>query len=496
MTTQTKINNIISQACDVLRDTLSAHEYGEYILSLLFVKYLSDAHKDTLEQLRAKYGEDSKRIDVFMGYETFKLGEDCIFEHLIKHRREPKIGEIINEVLRKIERSNEDKLDGIFRGIDFNSNKLGESRERAERLCSLLEVFDHPELDLRPSKLEGRDIIGDAYEYLIARFASESGAVSGQFYTPSAVSTLLAKLVAPKESSTIYDPTCGSGSLLIRAAKEIGNSNFLLYGQEINDHAHALCRMNMHLHGIVDSVIMLGDTLSSPKHVEADGSLKQFDYIVANPPFSRKWSGGGGGKSQKDPYGRFDDYAPPPKGCADYAFVLHMLKSLKKSGAMAVILPRGVLYREKSEGKIRQKLIERNLLHAIIELPNNLFYKTTIPACILVFKPTRDTTDILFIDASQDYEKGKNQNAITSEHIVKIITAYEGYASIDKYAYRASREEIEANEYDCYVSLYVDRFDKEEEIDIDATREQIARLESNLEQRGRQMADYLAELGL
>lgn len=296
MTTQTKINNIIESACDVLRGLVDASEYKDYILALFFVKYLSDAHKDALEQLRAEYGEDSKRIDALMDYETFRLEEDCVFEHLIRHRREPKIGEIINEVLHKIERSNEDKLDGIFRGIDFNSNKLGESRERAERLCSLLEVFDHPELDLRPSKLEGRDIIGDAYEYLIANFASDVGKKSGEFYTPSEVSTLLAKLVAPKESSTIYDPTCGSGSLLIRAAKEIGNDNFVIYGQESNGQTHALCRMNMYLHQINEPKIQRGDTLNTPKHLEADGSLKQFDYIVANPPFSQKdwWRGGGG----------------------------------------------------------------------------------------------------------------------------------------------------------------------------------------------------------
>ena len=296
MTTQTKINSIIWQACNVLRGSVDAGEYKDYILPLFFVKYLSDARKDTLEQLRAKYGEDSKRIDAFMGYETFRLEEDCVFEHLIKHRREPKIGEIINEVLRKIERSNEDKLDGIFRGIDFNSNKLGESRARAELLCRLLEVFDHPELDLRPSKLEGRDIIGDAYEYLIANFASGAGKKGGEFYTPSEVSTLLAKLAAPKESSTIYDPTCGSGSLLIRAAKEIGNDNFVIYGQESNGQTHALCRMNMYLHQINEARIAWGDTLNTPKHLEADGSLKQFDYIVANPPFGEEkwWSGGGG----------------------------------------------------------------------------------------------------------------------------------------------------------------------------------------------------------
>lgn len=207
-------------------------------------------------------------------------------------------------------------------------------------------------------------------------------------------------------------------------------------------------------------------------------------------------AGGGGYKSLKDPYGRFDDYATPPKGCADYAFVLHMLKSLKKSGTMAVILPHGVLFRGSSEDKIRQKLIERNLLHAVIGLPNNLFYSTTIPACILVLKPTRSTTDILFIDASQDYEKDKNKNKLAPEHIAKIITAYEGYASIDKYAYRASKEEVEENDYNLNIPRYVDRFDKEEEIDIEATKEQIARLESSLEQRRKQMADYLTELGL
>jgi len=426
-TTQDTINNVVWKACDTFRGTMDGSDYKDYVLTMLFVKYLSDFYKEKLELLRAEYGEKSERIEAKLKKEKFKLDESCTFEYLLTNKEAVNLGEIMNKTLEKIEEDNKDKLEGIFRSIDFNNkNKLGDTKERNAILQNLLEDFSDTRLDLRPSMLEGNDIIGDAYEYLIAHFASDAGKKGGEFYTPSEVSTLLAKLVEPKEGDMIYDPTCGSGSLLIKASKEVGSKNFRLYGQEKNGQTHALCKMNMFLHEINDAVIEWGDTIRNPLHLQ-DNLIKTFDIVVANPPFSLdKW---GADFALNDPFMRFASYALPPKSKGDYAFVVHMIKSLNNNGKMGVVLPHGVLFRGANEGKIRQKLIEENLLDAVIGLPANLFYGTSIPACILVFKKNRANEDVLFIDASKEFEKGKNQNSLTEQNIKKIVATYKN--SID-----------------------------------------------------------------
>ena len=372
-TTQETINNVVWKACDTFRGTMDGSDYKDYVLTMLFVKYLSDFYKEKLELLRAEYGDKSDRIEAKLKKEKFKLDESCTFEYLLAHKEAVNLGEIMNKTLEKIEEDNKDKLEGIFRSIDFNNkNKLGDTKERNAILQNLLEDFSDSRLDLRPSMLEGNDIIGDAYEYLIAHFASDAGKKGGEFYTPSEVSTLLAKLVEPKDGDMIYDPTCGSGSLLIKASKEVGSKNFRLYGQEKNGQTHALCKMNMFLHEINDAVIEWGDTIRNPLHLQ-DNLIKTFDIVVANPPFSLdKW---GADFAENDPFMRFGSYALPPKSKGDYAFVVHMIKSLGSNGKMGVVLPHGVLFRGSSEGKIRQKLIEENLLDAVIGLPANLFLR-------------------------------------------------------------------------------------------------------------------------
>ena len=421
-TTQETINNVVWKACDTFRGTMDGSDYKDYVLTMLFVKYLSDFYKEKLEQLIVEYGDKTERIEAKLKKEKFKLDESCTFEYLLAHKEAANLGEIMNKTLEKIEEDNKDKLEGIFRSIDFNNkNKLGDTKERNAILQNLLEDFSDSRLDLRPSMLEGNDIIGDAYEYLIAHFASDAGKKGGEFYTPSEVSTLLARLVEPKDGDMIYDPTCGSGSLLIKASKEVGSKNFRLYGQEKNGQTHALCKMNMFLHEINDAVIEWGDTIRNPLHLQ-DNLIKTFDIVVANPPFSLdKW---GADFAGNDPFMRFSSYALPPKSKGDYAFVVHMIKSLNKNGKMGVVLPHGVLFRGSSEGKIRQKLIEENLLDAVIGLPANLFYGTSIPACILVFKKNRANEDVLFIDASKEFEKGKNQNSLTAQNIDKIVSVY------------------------------------------------------------------------
>ena len=492
-TTQETINNIVWRACDTFRGTMDSNEYKDYVLTMLFVKYLSDFYKEKLEELHKKYKGNEERITKSLKREKFVLDERCTFDYLLKHKEASNIGEIINKALERIEEDNKEKLEGIFRNVDFNSEvKLGNTKERNSILKNLLEDFANEKLDLRPSVLKGNDVIGDAYEYLIAHFASDAGKKGGEFFTPSSVSTLLAKLVEAKEGDRIYDPTCGSGSLLIKASKEVGNENFAIYGQEKNGQTHALCKMNMFLHEINDANIAWGDTLRNPLHIENDHLMK-FDVVVANPPFSLdKW---GAEDLADDKFGRFK-YGLPPKSKGDYAFVEHMLASLNAQGRMGVVLPHGVLFRGASEGKIRRQIINDNLLDAVIGLPANLFFGTGIPATILIFKKGRENTDVLFIDASREFNKDKNQNSIDDEHIAKILDTYKNRKEIDKYSHIATIEEIQENDYNLNIPRYVDTFEEEEPVDIEATKANIAKIEAELVEVKKQMQGYLEELGL
>ena len=346
-------------------------------------------------------------------------------------------------------------------------------------------------LDLRPSNLEGNDIIGDAYEYLIGKFASDAGKKAGEFYTPSEVSTLLAKLVEPKDGERICDPTCGSGSLLLKAAKEVGSKNVSLYGQEVNGSTWALARMNMFLHEMDNARIEWGDTINNPQLREQDNLMK-FDVVVANPPFSLdKW---GAEEATADRYNRFHR-GVPPKSKGDYAFITHMIETLNEHGRAGVVLPHGVLFRGSSEGKIRKQLIEENLLKAVIGLPSNLFFGTGIPATILIFDKNKSTYEVLFIDASNEYESGKNQNKLSEENIAKIFDTFLSWETKDKYSYIAKKEEIIENDYNLNIPRYVDTFEEEEPVDIAATQKEIAELKKELVMVENQMADYLKELG-
>ena len=492
-TTQETINNIVWKACDTFRGTMDSSEYKDYVLTMLFVKYLSDFYKEKLEELHKKYKGNEERIAKSLKREKFVLDESCTFDYLLKHKEAPNIGEVINKALERIEEDNKEKLEGIFRNVDFNSDtKLGKTKERNSILKHLLEDFANEKLDLRPSMLKGNDVIGDAYEYLISHFASDAGKKGGEFFTPSSVSTLLAKLVEAKEGDRIYDPTCGSGSLLIKASKEVGSPNFAIYGQERNGQTHALCKMNMFLHEINDANIAWGDTLRNPLHIENDHLMK-FDVVVANPPFSLdKW---GAEELANDHYNRFV-YGLPPKSKGDYAFVQHMLASLNAQGRMGVVLPHGVLFRGASEGKIRKGIIADNLLDAVIGLPANLFFGTGIPAAILIFKKNRANKDVLFIDASREFNKEKNQNTLNDAHIKKILDTYHQRKEIEKYAHIATLEEIQENDYNLNIPRYVDTFEEEEPVNIEETKANIARIEAELSEVKKQMQAYLEELGL
>jgi type I restriction enzyme M protein len=492
--TQDEINNVVWRACDTFRGAVDPSEYKNYILTMLFIKYLSDLRKDIREGYEKKYHGDKQRVERALSRERFIVPEGCDFEYLYSRRDAANIGELINIALEKIEDANKTKLENVFRNIDFNSEvNLGQTKERNRRLKNLLEDFNNPKLDLRPSKIGNKDIIGDVYEYLIGKFAAGAGKKAGEFYTPPEVSTLLAKLLNPKLGDRICDPTTGSGSLLIRLAKEVPNHNFFLAGQESNGSTWSLCRMNMFLHELDNARIEWCDTITNPKLIEGD-SLMKFNIVVANPPFSLdKW---GAEHAENDRFRRFWR-GVPPKSKGDYAFICHMIEiALEGEGKVGVIVPHGVLFRGGAEGMIRRKLVEENLLEAVIGLPPNLFFGTTIPAAILLFNKGKKTKDVLFIDASREFLDGKNQNYLRTQDIEKIVKTYKAFKTVGKYAYRATFEEIQANEFNLNIPRYVDTFEEEEEIDIKAVQEEISTLEAELNFTRKEMTRYLKELGL
>jgi len=498
--TQQQVNNAAWAACDTFRGAVDPAQYKDYILVMLFLKYISDLWADHVRQYREQYGDDDARIRRRLERERFVLPEGASYYDLYEQRGEPNIGELINIALEKIEDTNRAKLEGVFRNIDFNSeSNLGRPKDRNRRLKNMLEDFAKPELDLNPSRVS-EDIIGECYIYLISRFASDAGKKAGEFFTPAPVSRLLAKLAGPMPGNTICDPACGSGSLLIRAAEEVGSDNFALYGQEVNGATWALARMNMFLHAKDAARIEWCDTLNNPTLVAGDHLMK-YDVVVANPPFSLKNWGAEG--ADTDTFKRFWR-GVPPKSKGDYGFITHMIEIAKRqSGRVAVIVPHGVLFRGGSEGTIRQKLIEENLLDAVIGLPANLFTTTGIPVAILVFDRSREEggpnearKDVLFIDASKEFTPGKTQNMLEDKHIEKVLDAYATRELVDKFAYVASPEEIAENHYNLNIPRYVDTFEPEEEIDVAAVQKEINAIEAELSDVRSRMAGYLKELGV
>lgn len=500
-----EINSVVWKACDTFRGVIDPSQYKDYILVMLFLKYVSDVYTEKHKEYLDKYDGDVARADRAMSLERFIVPDHSHFNYLYENRAESNIGELIDIGLADLEEANREKLTsadgaGIFRNISFNSSNLGDKKDKIGRLKNLLQDFK--ELDLKPSHLENNDIIGDAYEFLIKNFASNAGKKAGEFYTPAEVSTLLAKLTKSKPGARIYDPTCGSASLLIKAGNEVDDLNFSLYGQEANGSTWALAVMNMFLHGFDNASIRWGDTLRNPKHTEGD-SLMKFDTVVANPPFSLdKW---GQDEAENDKYNRFSR-GIPPKSKGDWAFILHMIESAyKDTGKIGVVVPHGVLFRSSSEGRIRKKLIEENLLDAVVGLPSNLFFGTGIPAAILIFNKGKEKrTNTLFIDASQHFASGKNQNQLLPEHIDRIVKSYTNFkenkltAGVieDKYSYVATIEEITENEFNLNIPRYVDTFEEEDEINITEVQTKIQSLEKELLEVREQMTNYLKELNV
>lgn len=498
--TQAEINNTVWKACDTFRGVIDPSQYKDYILTFLFVKYLSDLWKDRYNYHLNRYDGNIERTERAMRNERFQLPKHCQYDYLYTNRSEPNIGELINEALEELQDSNRTKLEGVFRNIDFNSEaNLGQTRDRNRRLKNLIEDFKN--VDLSPSHLESADVIGDVYEFLIERFASDAGKKAGEFYTPSPIATLLAALMNPQPGNRICDPTCGSGSLLIKVAQKIGSNNFSIYGQEVNGSTYALARMNMFLHGMDDATIRWGDTINNPLLLEGDNLMK-YDIVVANPPFSLdKWGAEDAGHDRHNRFWR----GVPPKSKGDFAFISHMIETAYEGkGKVGVVVPHGVLFRGAAEGKIRQQLIEDNVLEAIIGLPANLFFGTGIPTAIMVFNRGKQTSDVLFIDASKEYVEGKNQNSLSLENINHITETYRAFQTSKSevgvietmYAYRADIEEIRQNDYNLNIPRYVDTFEEEPDIDLKATQSEIDNLENQLTDIKQQMKAYLQELGI
>ena len=501
---------------NTLRGKMGADEFRDYILGFIFYKYLSERMSlfadEILKHDGIKFGdinensEDGRQmLDAIKEESVGRLGyflkPSELFHKLAERGGQQTnnfILEDLTDILRHIEQStmghdSEEDFEGLFEDLDLGSSKLGKSEnQKNELIAKVLVHLDQIDFRLQDTEV---DVLGDAYEYLIGQFASGAGKKAGEFYTPQEVSTILAKIVTAGKTSlkNVYDPTCGSGSLLLRVAKEVEEVGGY-YGQEMNPTTYNLARMNMILHGVHYQRFDLRneDTLEhpAPEHKEL-----RFDAVVANPPFSAKWSA----STIQEGDERFSAYGKlAPKTKADFAFVQHMIHHLDSNGTMACVLPHGVLFRGAAEGHIRKYLIEDcNWLDAVIGLPANIFYGTGIPTCILVLKKQRENPDdILFIDASQHFEKVGNQNQLRSEDIERIVSTYRKRESIEKFSHVAELSEVEENDFNLNIPRYVDTFEEEEPVDLAEVSEKLVALENEMGETDKVIAGFCKELGI
>jgi type I restriction enzyme M protein len=491
-----------------LRGKMDADEFRDYILGFIFYKYLSEKMNIYANNLLKEDNISFKQIDEnsSSGKEYLDIIEKEAIETLgyflkpnqlfssIVQGNKVSIEEL-EKTLNNIESStmgseSEDDFGNLFEDLDLNSTKLGKTVDTREDLIT--KVIGHlDKIDFEIENIDS-DVLGDAYEYLIAQFASGAGKKAGEFYTPQEVSKVLAKIVTTGKErlKNVYDPTCGSGSLLLRVAKEVKDvSQF--YGQELNRTTYNLARMNMIMHDVHYQKfdIKQEDTLEKPQHVDM-----KFEAIVANPPFSAQWSANPLFMSDE----RFSQYGKlAPKSKADYAFLTHMVHHLDDNGTLACVLPHGALFRGAAEGHIREFIIkEKNYLDAVIGLPANIFYGTSIPTCIIVLKKYRQSNDVLFIDASQHYEKIKTQNYLREEDINKIISTYRERKTEDKYSYLASKEDLLENEFNLNIPRYVDTFEEDEKVDLDLASDSLSKINKQIEEINKSIEDLCYELKL
>jgi len=491
--TQRELNTKVWQAADILRGSIDSADYKNYILGLLFLKRLSDVFVEEAEEIEKETGDKDLAWNDPDEHQFF-VPERARWDNI--RRVSIQIGDELNKACAELEDKNP-LMEGVLASIDFNSDKLGDAKQRDTTLLQLIQHFST--ISLKNIDLSEPDLPGRVYEFLIERFADDAGKKGGEFYTPRKVVQLLVALLDPQEGMRMCDPTVGSGGMLIESAHCVerngGNPrNLTLCGQEKNIGTWGICKMNMLLHGLPDADIRKGDVIRDPKFL-VDGQLMLFDREIANPPFSLdNW---GRDVAEEDGFGRFH-YGVPPRTKGDFAFVEHMVSTLNDEGKLAVVVPHGVLFRGGAEGKIRENMLKEDIVEAIIGLPSSLFYGTGIPAATLVVnknKPAERKGSVLLIDASQEYQEGKRQNTLRDQDLEKIVAAYRDYEDVERYCRVVPLTEIEENDYNLNISRYVDITTEEDPIDVTAAIRELRALEARRREIEAKMSGYLKELG-
>lgn len=486
------LKQFLWKSADILRGKIDSSDYKKYIFGLLFYKRMSDVWEEEYRNVLDEYkDEDIAKADY---NHRFQVSEDCQWRLVVNTSEN--IGQKLNDIFDKLTNANSPKLDKIFDDLDF-ANRDRFPEETLQRLVNHFSQHNFGNTYI------SSDLLGDAYEYLIGQFAADAGKKGGEFYSPREVERVIIGIVKPHQKDHIYDPTVGSGGFLLEAYSYLKNKlgeqiakSLYFYGQEINIGTFAIAKINMFLHGLDGADIRRGDTLVNPQFLNNLGNLQTFDIVVGNPPYSIKdWEFE---LFKNDKYGRTHGYELPPQKNADYAFVLHVLKSLNANGRAGIILPHGVLFRGGSEGRIREQIIENDLLEAVIGLPPKLFFGTGIPAAILIFnrnKPDNRKNKILIIDAEKDFFEGKNQNTLRKQDIDKIINAYDQYQNIEKYARVVDIKEIQENEFSLNVRRYIDSNEDKIEINVKQTWEDLQILEKEGNEINKKVANFIKELG-
>lgn len=486
-----QLEQFLWKSADILRGKIDSSDYKKYIFGLLFYKRISDVWDEEYRQVMESFKDETiARADY---NHRFQVPKECRWS-VIEEQAE-NIGVRLNEIFDKLTNANSPKLDRIFADLDFAS-KDRFPNETLQRLINHFSQYNFGDTYI------SSDLLGDAYEYLIKQFAADAGKKGGEFYTPREVERVIVQILKPHRKDHIYDPTVGSGGFLLEAfhylkereGEQVARTLYL-YGQEINIGTYAIAKINMFLHGLDSADIQRGDTLASPQFLNANGSLRTFDIVVANPPYSIKdWEFE---KFKSDRHGRTEGYEMPPQKNADYAFVLHIIKSMNQNGRAGVVLPHGVLFRGGAEGKIREQILKNDLLEAVIAMPAKLFYGVSIPVAILIFnrnKPEQRKGKILIIDAEREYSEGKNQNSLRVQDIQKIVKAYDNYEGIGNYARVVDLKEIGANEYSLNVRRYIVNDEKEEDIDVLAVWKELSKLEKERDLIDGKVRGFLKEL--
>ncbi len=479
------------KSADILRGKIDSSDYKKYIFGLLFYKRMSDVWDEEYESVMKEYND--KTIAGADYNHRFQVPKDCRW-NVITEQAES-IGQKLNDIFEKLANANSPKLDKIFDDLDF-SNRDRFPNETLQRLINHFSQYNFGNTYI------SSDLLGDAYEYLIKQFAADAGKKGGEFYTPREVEKVIIGILKPHQKDHIYDPTAGSGGFLLEAYDYLKQKSgekiaktLYLYGQELNISTFAIAKINMFLHGLDSADIRRGDTIANPQFLTQNGNLQTFDICVANPPYSIKDWESEIFKTNK--YGRLEGYDMPPEKNADYAFVLHIIKSMNVNGRAGIVLPHGVLFRGGAEGRIREQILKNDLIEAVIALPSKLFYGTGIPAAILILnknKPENKKNKVLIIDAEKDFLEGKNQNSLRPQDINKIVKAYDGYSDIEKYARVVDMKEIAEKEHNLNISQYIDSSEQEEVIDVKKVRKELIALEKEREEINKKVESFLSEL--